>query len=120
VPGHWISGWQSVKSPVAQSALANVVSLGVSFITRRLRRAALLSETVLKIASFTRLLVCPATDAIRSLSGYGFSQLAGVFGAMLIQLGFAAAFVVIALVTAKQKRRSGRECGNREKRPFES
>jgi ABC-2 type transport system permease protein len=94
-----------IKSGVAQSAFTNVVSLGVSFISGVFVEQELLGDTVLKIASFTPgYWYVRAVSAIRNLSAYSLGNITPVFYDMLIQLGFAAAFVIIALVSAKQKR----------------
>jgi ABC-2 type transport system permease protein len=96
-----------VKNGVVQSALANVISLGLSFISGVFVEQALLGSTVLKIASFTPAYwYVKATGSIRDLSEYSFASMTPIFTDMLIQLGFAAAFVTISLVASKQNRTS--------------
>jgi ABC-2 type transport system permease protein len=96
---------QFIKGAVAQAALTNVVSLGTAFISGVFIPQYVLGETVLKIASFTPYYwYIRAVDAIGSLNAYSFDDLRPVLGYMLVQLSFAAAFIIIALVAAKQKR----------------
>jgi ABC-2 type transport system permease protein len=94
-----------IKSPIAQSAVANVVSLGISFLSGIFVPQFLLGDTVLKIASFTPgYWYVKAVETIRDISVYSPQNLRPVFTDMLIQLGFAAALFVIAMVISKQKR----------------
>lgn len=96
-----------IKGYGAQSAVANVLSLGLSFISGIFVPQALLGETVLKIASFTPTYwYIKAVETISDLSVYSFENLRPVFTDMLIQLGFAAAFFILALAASKQKRQS--------------
>lgn len=87
-----------VKSKNAQSALANVLSLGLSFISGVFVPQELLGETVQRIASFTPTYwyVC----AVREMAN-GFTEKA-VY-ALLIQLGFAVAFLSISLAISRYK-----------------
>ncbi|MFA9380546.1 MAG: ABC transporter permease [Acetanaerobacterium sp.] len=87
-----------IKNKNAQSAVANVLSLGLCFISGVFVPQELLGQTVLSISSFT-----PTywyVSAVQEL-GAGFT-LTGVY-AMLIQLGFAVTFLVIALAVARYK-----------------
>jgi ABC-2 type transport system permease protein len=96
-----------IKGYGAQSAVANVLSLGLSFISGIFVPQFLLGETVLKIASFTPTYwYIKAVEAIKDLSVYSFTNLKPVFADMLIQLAFAAACFIIALVASKQKRQN--------------
>ncbi len=96
-----------IKGFGAQSAVANVLSLGLSFISGIFVPQALLGETVLKIASFTPTYwYIKAVETITDLSVFSFENLKPVYTDMLIQLGFAAAFFILALAASKQKRQS--------------
>ncbi len=96
---------QFIKGPVAQAALTNVISLGTAFISGVFIPQFLLGQNVLKIASFTPFYwYIKATETIGSMPSYTFDDIKPVLGDMLIQLGFAAAFIVIALVASKQKK----------------
>lgn len=96
-----------IRGSAAQSAVANVLSLGLSFISGIFVPQFLLGETVLKIASFTPTYwYIKAVEAIKDLSVYSFSNLKPVFADMLIQLAFAAACFIIAMVASKQKRQN--------------
>ena len=94
-----------VTSPGAVSAAANVISLGSSFISGVFVPQELLSDTVLRISSFT-----PAYWYVKSnndIAGMGevtAMSRAPIFNNMLIILGFAAASFTIALVITKQRR----------------
>jgi len=86
-------------------AAANIVALGSSFIGGVFVPQELLGETVLKIASFTPTYwYVRANGAIAALTDFNLETLAGFFSALAVQLGFAAAFVVIALVAEKSRR----------------
>jgi ABC-2 type transport system permease protein len=94
-----------LKSGVAVSAFTNVAALGISFISGIFVDQILLSPTVLKIASFLPgYWYVRATDSIRDLSDFSLPSLTPIIYDMLIQLGFAAAFFVLALAVSKQKR----------------
>ncbi len=96
---------QFVKSSAAQAALTNVISLSVSFISGVFIPQFILGPTVLKIASFTPFYwYIKAVDTIGSLTSYTFNDIRPILGYILIQLGFAAAFIIIALVASKQKK----------------
>jgi ABC-2 type transport system permease protein len=94
-----------VNSPVAQSAVANVVSLGISFISGVFVPQELLGATVLRIASFLPgYWYVGAAQAIGNLSAFSMQALTPVFYQMLIQLGFAGAFFLIAMAAAREQR----------------
>ena len=96
---------QFIKSTVAQAALTNVVSLGAAFISGIFIPQYILGETVLKISSFLPFYwYVKAVDSIGELSSYTYEHIRPVLGYFLIQLGFAAAFFIIALVISKQKK----------------
>jgi ABC-2 type transport system permease protein len=96
-----------IKRQIAQAAVANVVSLGMSFISGIFVPQFLLGDTVLKIASFTpSYWYIKAVETIKNISVYNLENLRPVFEAMAIQLAFAAACLVVALVASKQKRQN--------------
>ena len=96
---------QFIKNGVAQAALTNVVSLGASFISGVFIPQYFLGTTVLKISSFLPFYwYIKAVDTIGNLSAYTFEDIRPIIGDMLIQLGFAAAIIIIALVASKQKK----------------
>ena len=96
-----------IKRQIAQAAVANVVSLGMSFISGIFVPQFLLGDTVLTIASFTpSYWYIKAVETIKNISVYNLENLRPVFEAMAIQLAFAAACLVVALVASKQKRQN--------------
>lgn len=96
-----------IRSGVAQSAFANVIALGISFISGIFVPQELLSEPVLKIASFTPgLWYVKAVNGIRDINTFTFQNMIPVINDMLIQLAFAAACILVALVATKQKRQN--------------
>jgi ABC-2 type transport system permease protein len=96
---------QFIRSYIAQSAVTNVVSLGASFISGVFIPQYVLGPTVLKVSSFLPFYwYVKAVDTIGAMPSYSFEDVRPVLGHMLIQLGFAAAFVIIALVAARQKK----------------
>ncbi len=87
-----------VRSKNAQSAIANVLSLGLCFISGVFVSQELLGKTVQRIASFT-----PTywyVSAIQEMRG-GFT--AKGINALLIQLGFAIALLSISLAISRYK-----------------
>lgn len=96
-----------IKSRNAQSAVANVLSLGLCFIGGVFVPQELLGETILKIASFTPTYwYVKSVRDISSLVDFSSANLAPIFYSTLIQLGFAAVILTVSLVIAKQKRLS--------------
>lgn len=86
-------------------AAANVAALGTSFISGVFVPQELLGTAVLRVASFTPTYwYVRANAAITSLTTFNLTTLSGFFSALAVQLGFAAAFVVIALAVEKGKR----------------
>ena len=72
---------QFIKSPVAQAALTNVVSLGASFISGVFIPQSILGETVLKISSFLPFYwYVKAVDTIGQLPTYTFEAVEPVLG----------------------------------------
>lgn len=94
-----------VKGRSAISALSNVCSLGPSFIGGVFIRQVYLNDTVLKIASFTPTYwYVKANEQIGALTTFNFSNLSPVYNCMLIEIGFAVAFLAVGLVIGKRKR----------------
>lgn len=95
-----------IRGPGAQHSVANVVALGSSFISGVFVPQELLGSTVKYVASFTPTYwyVTGVRD-ISELSSYTFADLKGIYAGMLIQIGFAAAFLVLALLLGRQRKR---------------
>lgn len=95
-----------IHSPGAQHSVANVVALGTSFISGVFVPQELLGATVKYIASFTPTYwYVTAVGDIKSLSSFTWTDTQPIYMGMLVQLGFAAAFLVLALVFGRQKKR---------------
>ncbi len=95
-----------IRGPGAQHSVANVVALGSSFISGVFVPQELLGATVKYVASFTPTYwYVTAIRDISELSAYTFADLKGIYAGMLIQIGFAAAFLVLALLLGRQKKR---------------
>ena len=91
-----------VRDRGAQSAMANVVSLGLSFLSGVFVDQALLGEGVLRFTRFEPVFwYVKAVDDIRNLSDFSLGSMQGVLNAMLIQLGFAVAIFLVALALSK-------------------
>lgn len=89
----------------AQSAAANVLSLGLCFLSGVFVPQELLSDKTLTIASFNPTYwYVKANNAIGTLSNVSFDNLSSIFTYMLIELGFAVAIFSVALVVSKQMR----------------
>lgn len=96
-----------IKTAIVQAAVTNVVSLGVCFLSGVFLDQYLMGETVLKIASFSPgFWYIKAVNGIKELTSFNFDNLKPIFNYMLIQLAFAAACIVIALVASKQKKQT--------------
>ena len=94
-----------IKSKNVQSAIANILSVGLSFLSGVFVPQEFLSEKTLIAASFSPAYwYVKANNVIGSLSGFGSGNLLSVMTYMLIQLGFAAAIFSVALVVSKQRR----------------
>ncbi len=88
-----------IKSRGAQQAVANVLSLGLCFISGVFVPQELLGKTVMSLASFT-----PTYWYVKNIINLkSASGLLPVTYGILIQLGFAVAFLILSLVVAKQK-----------------
>lgn len=89
----------------AQSAMANVLSLGLCFLSGVFVPQELLSDKTLAIASFNPTYwYVKANNAIGKLSSFSFENLSSILTYMLIELGFAIAIFSVALVVSKQRR----------------
>lgn len=94
-----------VRDRNAMSAVSNVVALGTCFIGGAFVPQELLGKSVLKIASFTPTYwFIKSNNAITDLANYDFVTLKPLFINMTIMVGFAIAFLTIALVVNKQRR----------------
>ncbi len=92
------------KNNEVVSAVANVLTLGSSFISGVFVPQQLLGENVLRIASFfPTYWYVRANGRIAALSDFSLNALSDIAVSMSIQIAFAAAFVVISLVAVKRK-----------------
>lgn len=91
------------KSRNAQQGIANVLGLGLSFISGVFVPLDVLSTSVISVARFTPTYwYVKATQDIGNLANYNMTSLSPIFNAMLIEVGFGAAFLAIALVYQRQ------------------
>ncbi|HEY8365248.1 MAG TPA: ABC transporter permease [Haloplasmataceae bacterium] len=89
------------------SAATNIIALGSSFISGVMVPQAYLSDTVLKIASFTPTYwYVKSNNIIINLVNYNMDNLKPILINMLIIIGFTIAYITISLVVVKQKRMS--------------
>jgi len=96
-----------LKNRRAISAVCNVVTLGPCFISGVFVPQELLSDTVLKIASFTPTYwYVKANNQIASMTNISTSNLQQIFYYFLIEFGFALAFFAVSLAIGKKKRMS--------------
>lgn len=94
-----------VKNDNTIPAVSNVLTLGLSFISGVFVPAEFLGDTVLKMASFTPTYwYVAANNHIAALAQFNFATLKPVFNSIFIQLGFALAFLIIALTIGKKRR----------------
>jgi len=94
-----------IKNRNAQSAIANVLALGFSFISGVFVPQEFLSDKAMAIASFTPTYwYVKANNAIGTLSNFNFDNLSPIFIYMLVEIGFSMAIFSVALVVSKQKR----------------
>lgn len=95
-----------VKSRGAISAANNIVTLGLCFIGGIFVPQEFMGNFILKIASFTPTYwFVRANIKIAELAQFDFASLKDVVYAILMQLGFALAFLAIAMAIAKNKAR---------------
>jgi ABC-2 type transport system permease protein len=93
-----------MRSRNVQNGVTNVISLGLSFFSGIFVPLDQMTDSVLSVARFTPTYwYVKNTDDIASLSSFTSASLSPIFISMLIQLGFAVAFLGVALVIAKQK-----------------
>ncbi|MDF1617149.1 ABC transporter permease [Petrocella sp. FN5] len=96
-----------VKNQESISALTNVIALGPSFISGVFVPQEFLGEEVLKIASFTPTYwYVKANNTIANLNSFDMASLRETMGYTGIVLGFAIAFLSLALVVGKKKQLS--------------
>lgn len=96
-----------VRDSGVQSAVANVVSLGISFISGVFVPQELLGQTVLNIARFMPgYWYVKATRDISGITVFDWASLEPVLLGMLVQLGFAAVFFLVAFAASKQMRQN--------------
>lgn len=92
-----------IRNPGVQNAVTNVVSLGISFISGVFVEQELLGKTVLDIARFTPgYWYVKAVGDIRNMVTFSLQNILPVIYSVLIQLGFAAAIFIVALVISRQ------------------
>lgn len=92
-----------VKNQSAISAASNVVTLGSCFISGVFVPQELLSDSVLRIASFTPTYwYVKANNLIAELSQFDYSHVSTAISYMLIEMIFALAFFAITLVVGKR------------------
>ncbi|NMA25116.1 MAG: ABC transporter permease [Clostridiales bacterium] len=96
-----------IRSPIVQAAFTNILTLGICFLSGVFLDQYLLGETVRKIASFMPgFWYIKALNTIKEISVFTFDSVKPVLNDMLIQLAFAAACIVVALVVSKQKKQN--------------
>ncbi len=94
----------TVRNRGAQNGMANVISLGLCFISGVFVPQQYLADSVLAAARFTpSYWYIRAVNDIRGLPAFTFPALRPVLVCMLIQLGFTAAFFAAALAFSKRR-----------------
>lgn len=94
-----------LKNQNAISAISNVVTLGPCFISGIFVPQEFLGETVLRIASFTPTYwFAKANGAIANMTQFTAANLEPVYTSMIIQIGFAIAFLAVSLVLSKRRK----------------
>jgi ABC-2 type transport system permease protein len=97
-----------VKGRNAQAAAANVLSLGLCFISGAFVPQEFLGKSVLAIANFTPTYwYIKANNAIEGLTNFNLENMIPVYKYMLIDLGFAIAILSVTLVVSKRKQMNG-------------
>lgn len=93
-----------IKGFNAQSAISNVLSLGMSFLSGVFVPQEMMGDAVLTVASFTPTYwYVRANNSIKTLTKFNWENLSSIYVNMLVQLGFAAAILAVALMISKQK-----------------
>lgn len=96
-----------VSSRNAINAIANVAALGPSFISGVFVPQELLGDSVLRLASFTPTYwFVQANTRIGGLTSFDWTSLSPIFNNILVQFGFALAFLSVAMVISKKRRLS--------------
>ena len=96
-----------IKSSGVQAALTNVVSLGMSFLCGVFVEQDLLGKTVQTLGSFMPTYwYIRAVEAIRGMGAVTAQSIGPVVESMLIQLGFAAAILIVTMAVSKQRRKT--------------
>lgn len=86
-------------------AVANIITLGTSFLSGVFVPQEIIGENVLRIASFMPTYwYVRANERIAGLTHFGISSLSDVFISLAIQVAFGAAFLIAALVIVKRRR----------------
>ena len=94
-----------VKGRSTVSAVANVFTLGPCFISGVFIPQKYLNDAVLRIASFTPVYwYVTADNKIAELTDFGLMSLSPSLFCMLVELCFAAAFLLLGLVVGKKRR----------------
>lgn len=93
-----------IKNKQTQSAIANVFSLGMCFLSGVFVPQELLSDSVLRVSSFgPTYWFVKANNQISNLSSFTSSNMSPIVNEMFIELGFAVAIFAVGLVISKQK-----------------
>jgi len=93
------------KNREVVSAVANITTLGTSFLSGVFVPQEILGENVLRIASFMPTYwYVRANERIAGLINFSIYNLSDIFISLAIQLAFGAAFLIAALVIGKRRR----------------
>ncbi|MGI6069920.1 MAG: ABC transporter permease [Blautia sp.] len=93
-----------IRNSNLQNAVANLISLGLSFLGGIFVPLSMLGNSVLQAAKLTPTYWYSITaERISGLADYTSAHLAPVFWGLLIQLGFAAALFAVSLVIARYR-----------------
>lgn len=95
----------SVRSKKAIAAISTSLSLSMAFLSGMFVPQEFLGKPVLKVASFTPTYwYVRANNVIVNLTITNRSEVSNIIACLVIQLGFAAAIISVALVVSKRKR----------------
>jgi len=93
-----------IKSRDATSAVANIITLSSCFISGVFVPQQFLGEGVLRVASFfPTYWYVKANIKIAALTQFNFSSLKEILGVILIELGFATAFIAVSLAVGRRQ-----------------
>jgi len=93
-----------IKGKEASSAISNIVTLSSCFISGVFVPQAFLAEGVLRVASFfPTYWYVKANTQIAALTRFDFSSIKEILIIMLIELGFAVAFITVSLAVGKRQ-----------------